>query len=96
MKDTKAEPADSSVRFDRMEGLLKSYPNISDEDLRELKHWFAKEASSFEIASIASKEAAEEGYKKFRADHVDKFNALEAIIIGVVILGVASLVLFYL
>lgn len=96
MIDTKAEPADSSVRFDRMEGLLKSYPNISDEDLRELKHWFAKDASSFEIASIASKDEVEAGYKRFRADHVDKFSALEAIMIGVVILGVATLVLFYL
>lgn len=95
MSDPKAESGDPSVRFDQMEVLLQSYPDISDDELQDLKRWFTKEASSFQIASMASKKAIEPNYRKFRADHIDKFSFFEGIIATVVVLIVAALIISF-
>ena len=92
MNKNKAEAADPSARFDDIEQLLNSYPDISEEQLGELKHWFKKEASAFEVASIASKHPV--GYAKFRAEHIDKFSALEKILGSVLLLILAFIVFF--
>lgn len=82
MNNERADSANLSARFDRIEVLLNSYPDVTDEQLRELKRWFNKEASAFEIASLASK--APVGYGKFRADHIDKFSKGELLLISCV------------
>ena len=53
MSNHKAAAADPSAQFDEIEQLLNSYPDVSDEQLRELKCWFKKETSAFEVASLA-------------------------------------------
>ncbi|RJX68001.1 hypothetical protein D6858_08670 [Tsuneonella suprasediminis] len=61
-------------RFDQVEALLGRYPAISQDELNDLKHWFRKEASAFEVASLASKEAIHYGYAQFRREHIDVFS----------------------
>jgi len=73
-----AAPAD---RFDHAEALLARYPNLTDPELGDLKHWFRREASAFDVASLASKETLAEPYRLFRAQHVDRFKAKDAIIL---------------
>ena len=93
MNDSRAEPADPSVRFDRMERLLQLYPDISEDDLRELKRWITKDASSFEVASLASKESIGPSYRKFRAGHIDKFSVVEWIMVGIAVFIVLAVIL---
>lgn len=93
MSDHKAADADPSARFDEIEQLLNSYPDVSDKQLGELKRWFKKEASAFEVASLASKQPA--GYAKFRTDHIDKFSKTEMLVIGLASLAIFALILLF-
>lgn len=82
-------------RFDSIEAILQRYPDIDEAELAELKHWFGKEASAMEIASLASKEHLRRQYGSFRAAHVDRFSAFEivaAILVGTILLAVIGLV----
>lgn len=84
-----------SERFDAMAALLSRYPHLDELELADLKRWFAKEASAFEVASLASKEELREAYTRFREEHVDRFSARDAMImlIGlVVVAGAIALV----
>jgi hypothetical protein len=86
--------AAASERFDAMAALLARYPNLEPVELAELKHWFSKEASAFDVASLASKEELREPYTRFRAEHVDRFGARDLVVILsalAVVAGVAAL-----
>ena len=80
MFEHKADPANPSARFDSIEILVNRYPDVSDEEVVQLKRWFGKQASAFEIASMASKNPA--GYGQFRSDHIDKFTIVEMVLIA--------------
>ena len=67
-------------RFDAIESLLSRYPHLDEGELADLKLWFAREASAFDIASLASKDELNEAYTRFRAEHVDRFNARDMVI----------------
>ena len=90
MPNEKAVSANPSDRFDRVEILLNLYPAVGEEDLDYLKRWFRREASAFEVASMASKHPA--GYAKFRADHIDRLTGFDmaaiCVIVGVLLLGI--------
>ena len=64
-----------SNRFDYAEHLLSRHPAITEDEVEDLKRWFNKEASAFEVASLASKERIHAGYTAFRADHIDGIKA---------------------
>ena len=76
-------------RFDQIEALLLRYPEIAEIELADLKRWFTKEASAFEVASLSSKDELRQQYRAFRAEHIDRLGAVElaAIILG----GILSL-----
>ncbi|MCV0384444.1 MAG: hypothetical protein K5799_13510 [Erythrobacter sp.] len=86
----KAVSANPSDRFDRVETLLNLYPVVSEEELQDLKRWFRKDASAFEVASMASKQPS--GYARFRADHVDRLTGFDmaviAVVAGVILLAI--------
>lgn len=69
-----------SDRFDAIEALLSRYPNLGGSELADLKRWFAKEASAFDVATLASREELSEQYARFRAEHVDRFNTRDLMI----------------
>ncbi|MEC7421328.1 MAG: hypothetical protein VX648_02930 [Pseudomonadota bacterium] len=75
-------------RFDHVEALLSRYPELAEAELAELKRWFAKEASAFEVASLSSKDELRSRYRAFRADHIDKLGMVDviAIVCGSVLL----------
>tara|TARA_R100001126_G_scaffold79201_1_gene47620 strand:+ start:313 stop:609 length:297 start_codon:yes stop_codon:yes gene_type:complete len=64
-------------RFDQIEAILQRYPDIDDAELADLKRWFCKEASAFEVASLAGKDSVERQYGEFRKAHVDRLTPLE-------------------
>lgn len=77
--------SDASLdRFDQVEAILTSYPNVSEAEIELLKRWFRKEASAFEVASIASKDCCQEGYSQFRADHLDRFTTADWVVVAVI------------
>lgn len=79
-----------SDRFDHVESLLARYPEISAEEVDDLKSWFNKEASAFEVASLASKERLYGRYTAFRAAHVDPLKLKDYAIAGAVVLTAAA------
>ena len=82
-------------RFDRIEALLHRYPAIAETERAELKRWFTKEATAFEVASLSSKDELRANYRAFRAEHVDRLTTAELaaiIIASVVLLGAIALV----
>ncbi|GAB5351202.1 hypothetical protein [Qipengyuania sp. 483] len=94
MFENKADPADPSARFDSIEILLNRYPDVSDEEVVQLKRWFGKQASAFEIASMASKNPA--GYGQFRSDHIDKFTIVEMVLIALFAGAIVSIIVLVL
>ncbi len=85
MSDTAYDPvARGTDRFDAIECLLARYPDIDGSEQAQLELWFRREASAFEIASMASKDTVAEGYPRFRADHIDRFKPVELVAIFVI------------
>ena len=84
-------------RFDYAEDLITRYPNITDAEVKDLKRWFKKEASAFDVASLASKESIHSRYTAFRAEHVDRFTAKDyavaALVIALAIAGILYMAL---
>ncbi len=64
-------------RFDGVEALLRRYPDIDAAELEQLRRWFRKEASAFEVASLASKADLYPAYSAFRAEHIDRFRPVD-------------------
>ncbi|MGX7894359.1 hypothetical protein [Tsuneonella sp. HG222] len=89
MTQMNAGAVSSPDRFDQIEALLIRYPRLSKSELADLKHWFRKEASAFEVATFASKESTSTGYDQFRAEHVDRFSTRDIVVAGSVLALVA-------
>lgn len=90
MKDPIAGSVAPPDRFDHVEAILTSYPDVTDGETELLKRWFGKEASAFDVASLASKEACQAGYRQFRADHIDRFSVRDWIVLVAAIAVVAG------
>ncbi len=61
----------------RIEALLAAYPEVSADDLEDLRRWFAREASALDVAMIASNQGIGNGYRRFRAEHVDPLTLVD-------------------
>lgn len=81
-------------RFDYVESLITRYPDTTEAEVQDLKKWFTKEASAFEVASLASKESIHASYAAFRADHIDAFNAKDYAVAMAVIAITAAIIFF--
>jgi len=80
--------------FDRASTLLREYPEIDADQLKELKDWFAR-ASSFEVASMASNETLSPGYELFKHEHIDRFTARDWLIAALVLIVLAVVVISF-
>lgn len=89
MTDTSMGQVGPIDRFDRASTILAAYPDITDEELLELKRWFAK-ASALEVASIASTEALTSNYLRFKAEHLEKFTLKDWLFVIVTILVICG------
>lgn len=63
---------EGSDRFDHVEDLLSRYPAIAVDEVETLKRWFNKEASAFDVASLASIEGIHASYAAFRAEILER------------------------
>src|SRR5687768_197342 len=84
-----------SDRFDYVEGLLAQYPEIEPGQLEDLKRWFKKEASAFEVARLASNESTRASYTAFRSEHVDPFKPKDYLVAALAIALVASAIVYF-
>ena len=82
-------------RFDYVESVLSRYPDASAAEVEELKKWFTKEASAFEVASMASKESIHAHYAAFRAEHIDAFKAKDYAFAAAIIALVAAAIFYF-
>ena len=82
-------------RFDYVESVLSRYPDASAAEVEELKKWFTKEASAFEVASMASKESIHAHYAAFRAEHIDGFGTKDYAVAAVAIAIAAAVILYF-
>lgn len=81
------------ARRAHVEALLTAYPDVTPEEHALLINWFKREASALDVALVASNPAAQRGYRKFRAEHVDRFTAKDMVRALVFVAVVAGLVL---
>ncbi|ABD27627.1 hypothetical protein Saro_3192 [Novosphingobium aromaticivorans DSM 12444] len=73
MSNTLAASA-ADARRAHVEALLSAYPDVTPEERELLVNWFRKDATALDVALVASNPAAERGYRRFRAQHVDRFT----------------------
>lgn len=84
-------------RIVEIEAILDHYPDVTADQLQSLLHWFRTEASAYEIGMIASNPYVADGYRRFRADHIDRFpmrNTVYAIIV-LLLLSAGGIVLTF-
>ena len=63
-----------AVRRAEIVRLLARYPHLDDDARRELTDWFAREASSLDVAMLSCHEGVTEQYRAFRAEHIDRLR----------------------
>lgn len=85
---------EGSNRLDHVEQLLSRYPAIAPDEVEDLKRWFNKEASAFDVASLASIESIHASYVAFRADHIDGLKARDYIIVVAALLLAGATILY--
>jgi hypothetical protein len=76
----------------RVAGLLQQYPNVSENELGELKTWFRRQATALDIGMLASKAEIEGGYARFRKEHIDGFGAKDIATIVAVLVALAGII----
>ena len=86
----------AEARRAHVEALLTAYPDVTAEEHTLIVNWFGQDATSLDVALVASNPAAQRGYRQFRAEHVDKFTPRDmakalgfALVIAVAVLLIA-------
>lgn len=73
--------------------LLASYPDLSRDELAQLVRWFRKDASSLDMGLLAQHQELGGPYRKFRAEHVDRFtwrDAINGLVMSVAMFGLMA------
>src|SRR5690606_15831007 len=65
------EVEQASPALQRIEALLAAYPGVTHDELEHLRRGFAREATALDVGLIAGNGAVAEGYRRFRAEHID-------------------------
>jgi hypothetical protein len=94
MEITHNRVPEGSDRFDHVEHLLSRYPAITAGEVEDLKRWFNKEASAFDVASLASIESIHASYAAFRAEHIDGFKARDYFVVVAALLLAGAAILY--
>lgn len=69
MKTKDYETADRVMRRAAIERTIAGYPNIPENELQDILHYFRREASALERATIASNDAVYFQYRQLCSDH---------------------------
>lgn len=68
---------DGALGADRraqIERVLARYPQLPEDQLADVIHWFRKEATALDVAMLASNPDVAEPYRQFRGDHLDRLT----------------------
>jgi hypothetical protein len=84
----------SPARRAEIEALVARYPDMSPEDLAALLRWYRREASSMDVALVASNERVRPQFEAFMRDHIAPYNWKEKAITVALSAGVAGLFAF--
>ncbi len=93
---TIAPGATALARRAHVAALLAAYPDVTADEHALLVHWFKREASSLDVALIASEPNIARGYARFRGEHIDRFTLADVAkgLAGLVaIVGIAALIM---
>jgi hypothetical protein len=72
--------------------LLVRYPELSSNELSELKHWFERVTSPLDFGLLASDASIEKQYRAYRADHHDRVKARDWLV-GIALLALSATVI---
>jgi len=77
--------------------LLARYPDLDEPARRELTDWFAREASSLDVAMLSCHEGVADQYRAFRSEHIDRLRPsdwMRGLAVAAVFIGLLTLVLW--
>ena len=75
-----------------IEALIAAYPDLSQHDMERLRHWYRREASSYDVAMLSAREELRPGYERFYKDHVARISPLSYGVILIFLLLCGGLV----
>ncbi|MCL6251394.1 hypothetical protein M3P36_10125 [Altererythrobacter sp. KTW20L] len=89
-----------SVKSERdmhIAALFGRYPDLSDAEIRDIKTWWAKEASSLDVAMMSCNQDIAPGYADFRKDHVDRLpmsgRHLTMVLVSLILISIVGYLL---
>ncbi|WP_338467073.1 hypothetical protein RXV95_00505 [Novosphingobium sp. ZN18A2] len=96
MTDTSGGPSADDRRA-RIEATLAAYPHVDSEALEELLTWYRQEASSYDVAMLASNERLAAGYRLFRKQRIDPIGWRDAVtmlaFVALVVAGIVAMLM---
>lgn len=87
------DPPDGMDRRAEVKEALARYPYVDDAELSDLLHWFRREASALEVATMASEPRINQQYQRFKAEHLDRMRGVDLFWIVTAVILVALLVI---
>ncbi|MCW2337808.1 hypothetical protein M2337_002041 [Sphingobium sp. B2D3A] len=70
----------------RIDALIAAYPDLNEDDLRRLLHWYRKEASSYDVAMLSARDDLRPGYERFYKDHIERISPFGYTAISIIVL----------
>jgi tellurite resistance protein len=81
----------------RATALLSRYPDLSEQELGELDHWFRKQATALDVGLLASEPSVAAQFRAYRNLHHDRFTTrdmlLAATFLGVAVAAVGGMLM---
>lgn len=63
----------------RVSALLVRYPDLSPDELADVRNWFDRVASSVDVGLLAADPAVAVQYRAWRTEHYDRFEAKDLV-----------------
>lgn len=76
----------------RIAELLYTYPDVSPEELAEIRNWFDRVATSLDVGLLAADPAIARQYRAYRAEHLDRLGAKDWLKAGLFVGAVAAVI----
>lgn len=94
---TKTHPeSDCAALRASIERIIAHYPDISDEELHKVLHYFRRDASALDRATIASNTEIAGRYRQLCDDHkLDKLGMVETVAAAVFAVALIAAILFF-
>ena len=84
-------------RRDEIAHLLARYPHLEPDARDELAEWFARHASSHDIAMLSLNDGIADQYRAYRAEHIDRLRPRDwarGLVVAALFVGLLAAVLW--